>query len=221
MAKDDDQSHPKTDDSVEDEEDDDSTDDVDESEDDEDDDDNTALIDAIVERVAEKTSSQIDSRVNSLVKTLTKDYGLKKRSDDDDGDKSKSKTVATRNRGLDRVLRGAVREATNEAFDDPKERKAALVIAKQIADARGLGEDEDEDEVAEEIIESVTEFMASAKVHYESALRKDFEQRGLIEPEPPKQPGKKGTKTQTGKSPSELFKQGQAKAKVRFGQDKE
>lgn len=179
-----------------------------------------ALVSAIVERVADQTNRTIDSRINSFVKTLKRDYGLSKKQKDDDED-GKPPAGATRVRGLDRVLRGAIRDAVSDEFEDQKERKTALAIAKRIGDARGLGEDEDEDEVAEEIIESVKSFLEDAKDHYESALTKELEQRGLLTPDQAKQPRKKGGKQSTGKSPTELFEEGKKKAQERFGQEKE
>lgn len=211
------------DDEQEEDEEQDDQDDEDESGDDGDDDDGdddatAQLVSRIVEQVSAATNSVVDSRINSLVKTLTRDYGLQKQKKSDDDDKPDQK--ATRDPGLTRVLRGAVRDLVSTEFDTG-ERKSALVIAKRLADARGLDEDEDEDEIAEEIVESVKGFLSDAKDRYETAYRKELEKRGLIDPEAAKQSRKKGGKQKPGTSVTEQFEAGRKRGQERFGQDKE
>ena len=107
-------------------------------------------------------------------------------------------------------------------FDSPAERKAALRLAKQLAEARGLSRDEDEDEVAAEIVDVVEKTLTEVREHYEAALRGDLEQRGLLrESSGTGQPTKQGSGGNAGPSPTELFKQGQKLAQEMFGSGEE
>lgn len=161
--------------------------------------------------------SVVDSRVTKLMRTLKKDYGLeRKKSASTDQDDEKERP--SKDSGLSRVLRGAVRDEVTMRFDDAAERKTALSIAKKIADARGLADDEDEDDVATEIVDLVSSQMDGLREHYETAQRADLERRGLLKPDPAGQAqSTNGRKSAAKKSPVDAFKAGQALATEKFG----
>lgn len=216
-ADDDDSGSDDDDDEEAEPDDDDSIDDEDGDDGDEDSDD---AVDALAERLGAQFERVVDRRITSLMKTLQKDYGLaksgtKKRSgkvSDDDGESRESRDPM-----LTRHLRTAIRDAVGDEFDDKTERKMALKLAKEIGDLRGLTVDEDEDEIASEIVEQVKGLMGDAKSHFEAAVKKDLKRRGLLQEEDPGQDGKtRATKKGPGKSPEELFRAGQSRAKEKF-----
>lgn len=172
---------------------------------------------AFEQRLLASLGSVVDSRINKFQNTLERNYGLKK---------SGSNPPSTEASGPDpqstRWLRAAIRDAVATEFDDAEERKQAMALVKQFADGRTLQPGEDEDEVAAELVEVAKKWMGQAKDHYESAMRKDLEQRGLLQPDDPTQPkGGGSTKPKPGPSAVEQFRKGQEEANKRYGQKKE
>ncbi len=174
--------------------------------------DTKAFAEEIVTAVSEETSKEVDRRITGLMKTLTSEYDLKKQTPKDDPPKEPSRSV-----GNQRILRAAIRDRVAMEWEDVDERKMASDLAKQIGEARGLSDTEDEELVASEVVEQVKTWMETAKEQYEAATKSDLERRGLLKDQPPgqQQSGKKG---EQGPSAQEQFDKGAEKAKEMFGQ---
>lgn len=169
----------------------------------------------LITRITGAVESKIDSRISGLMKTLKDDYGLKKPKPN----KPESESIGS-NPNLVRVLRAAARDAVALEFDDKEERKFATGLVKELVDARGLADDEDEEAVAALLVDRVKMFMDEAKAHYASVTTKDLERRGRLKPsDDPPQPTKKKT-GKPGPSMIEQFAAGKEAAKSLYGADK-
>jgi len=165
---------------------------------------------------AEQMETAIDRRTTSLMKTLASDYGLTKKTKD-----PATETEPAPDPNAIRALRAALRDEVAAEFEDPAERKLALSLAKQMGEARGLASDEDEDEVAGEIVKGVKSFLEEASSQAEAAVTADYKRRGLLKEDDPTQPPAGGGTDGPGTSPAELFKKGGQAARDRYATTEE
>ncbi len=168
----------------------------------------------ILERIGTQIESSIDRRVTGLMKTLTNEYGLKKGA-------SAPKPAADPGHGVldDRMLRLAVSEELSMAdFDTKEEQRAAKELALDFARRTRLSDVDDPDEVARAIVEQVTQRMASMKTTYQTQLRSELKQRGVLreedESEKPTKP-----KTNTAQSAQKAFDAGAELARAKFAKN--
>jgi hypothetical protein len=178
-----------------------------------------AIVSAVVEQVSAKvieSANQVaDKRINQVLDRLSKPEKPKV-----EGEKPAEASTEGEVRLARKLLKRAIRDEIRDTLE-PDLQEAGRELAGEIAGRMILTVDDDEDELAVDIVKRVAGILAKSRDQAEGRVRDDLKKRGLLKDEDPEGSGQPPSKEGTGgaKKPTDrdLFKKGEEVAKKRFG----